>query len=166
MVVGALPSSRLLTNTNAGFCLSMARRATCRMSLACRLVRLPDLLERLERLHRLLVGATLAQQGTHDAEIRRLDAGPLELCPQLRHPRPGVEHMGHAMLGQAGEIARLQVLGVADLDAVAEAARAAPEEVVEPVEEVIDAREGRLGEGAELEDERPPLAPRTAPAAG
>ena len=34
--------------------------------------------------------------------------------------------MGHAMSRQAGEVAGLQIFGVADLDAIAEAAREAP----------------------------------------
>jgi hypothetical protein len=53
------------------------------------------------------------------------------------------------------EVVRDQVLGVADLDGIAEPVRERRQERVEPGQEVTGRGEGRLVEGAELENQRP-----------
>ena len=64
--------------------------------------------------------------------------------PQLRHARPRVVDVRHAVAAQAGEIIALQELGVADLDGVAELRRQRGQERVQPVQKFAGIAKLRL----------------------
>ena len=71
---GALPSSRLFTNRNAGFFKAIDRSANHPHRISRGFVRLVDKLVRLERLNRHLACPPPAQQGTDRRDARREDA--------------------------------------------------------------------------------------------
>jgi hypothetical protein len=55
-------------------------------------------------LYRLLVRPPATQQCTDRGEVRREDAVEVGLDPQIRHPRPGIEDVGHVVSNERSRV--------------------------------------------------------------
>ena len=92
---------------------------------------LADAIVRLEQLHGVGVGAPRPEQRPGDREVRGEYPRQLELRADGRHLVPGVEHVRHAVAREHGAVQRMQQVGVAKLDGVAEIPRQLAQKTVQ-----------------------------------
>src|SRR5258708_7299422 len=107
-----------------------------------------------EQLDSLLVGSAAPEQRAADHKVRSERFRNSELPAQLRHARPGVEHVRHAVAAQAGEVLALEELRVANFHGVAKGSGKLRQERIEQRHKMATIGNDVLGECVEFENQR------------